>query len=180
MEHNTGYLPFPPTLGDSLPGADSVETFNFDNLSDDSSQPSTSMPILHPSAPTPKSNQHQRWRAKQPATEMPNIPDLQPFYQHLSLWVATCDKLKIKITLEKAEAVVAAYRDPQGQSSNTRRVAGDLGDIPRFSLEAFVDALIAFIVGTDQSFNIVESPELHRIFLMLREELTNADIPHQT
>ncbi len=72
------------------------------------------------------------------------------YTKHLSLWVATCDKLKIKITSEKVEAVVAAYRDPQGQSSNTRRAAGDLGDILRFSLEAFVDALIALIVGTDQ------------------------------
>ncbi|KAK0430763.1 hypothetical protein EV421DRAFT_1743723 [Armillaria borealis] len=162
MEHNAGHLPFPPMLGGSLPGTDSVETFNFDNLSDDSSWPSMPTPTLHSSAPTPKSNRHQRRRARRAVTKMPNIPDLQPFDQvhedrvhcifcsaqqittsfgrsmtstsnwcrhlytkHLSLWVAVCDKLKIKITSEKAETVVAAYRDPQGQSHNAQRVAGE-------------------------------------------------------
>ncbi len=72
------------------------------------------------------------------------------YTKHLSLWVASCNKLKIKITSEKAEAVVTAYRDPQGQSSNARHATGDLGNIPRFSLKAFVDALLVFIVGTDQ------------------------------
>ncbi len=72
------------------------------------------------------------------------------YIRHLSLWVASCDKLKIKITSEKAEAVVAAYQDPQGQSSSAQHVTGDLGDILRFLLKAFIDALIVIIVGTDQ------------------------------
>ena len=31
-----------------------------------------------------------------------------------------------------------------------------------------------------QSLNVVESPELRRIFLMLREELCDSDIPHRS
>lgn len=31
-----------------------------------------------------------------------------------------------------------------------------------------------------QSLNVVESPELRRIFLMLREELHDLDIPHRS
>ncbi|PBK62342.1 hypothetical protein ARMSODRAFT_895744, partial [Armillaria solidipes] len=96
-------------------------------------------------------------------------------------WVAACDKLKIKITADAAEAIVATYRESQGQEhKNTPSAASNVGGVPAFSLEAFVDALVAFIAANDQSFNVIESPELHRIFLMLREELTDADIPHRT
>ena len=31
-----------------------------------------------------------------------------------------------------------------------------------------------------QSINVIESPKLHAIFLMLREELKDSDIPHHT
>ncbi|PBK79134.1 hypothetical protein ARMGADRAFT_951249, partial [Armillaria gallica] len=96
-------------------------------------------------------------------------------------WVAVCDKLKIKITADAAEAVVAAYRESQGQGhKNTPSMASNVEGIPAFSLEAFIDALVAFIAANDQSFNVIESPELRWIFLMLREDLTDANIPCQT
>ncbi len=31
-----------------------------------------------------------------------------------------------------------------------------------------------------QSINVIECPQLRQIFLMLREDLTDADIPHRT
>ncbi|SJL06981.1 uncharacterized protein ARMOST_10323 [Armillaria ostoyae] len=59
-------------------------------------------------------------------------------------------------------------------------MASNVGGVPAFLLEVFFDAFIMFIAANDQSFNIIESPELHQIFLMLREELTDADIRHST
>ena len=37
-----------------------------------------------------------------------------------------------------------------------------------------------FAYGFFQSLNVIESPELRRIFLMLREELRDSDIPHRS
>ncbi len=71
--------------------------------------------------------------------------------KHLSLWVAACDKLKIKITADAAEAVVAAYQESQGQGhKNTPSIASNVEGIPAFSLDAFIDALVAFIAVNDQ------------------------------
>jgi hypothetical protein len=39
------------------------------------------------------------------------------------------------------------------------------------------------VIGADaylQSLNIIDSPKLRALFLMLREELQDADIPHRT
>ncbi|KAK0459020.1 uncharacterized protein EV420DRAFT_1479660 [Desarmillaria tabescens] len=79
LEYNTSHSQSQPMLGRSLVSTDTTETFNFDTLSD-SSGPTTPTPILRPSAPTPKSNR-QRRRAKRLTSEMPDIPDLRPFYQ---------------------------------------------------------------------------------------------------
>jgi hypothetical protein len=69
-----------------------------------------------------------------------------------------------------------------------------------FTQEGFEDAIIDFIVADDQvcidllcdplvpfililihyqSLNVIECPELRSIFLMLREELQDSDIPHR-
>ncbi|SJL00252.1 uncharacterized protein ARMOST_03564 [Armillaria ostoyae] len=193
-----------------------AETFNIEDLSEPST-PTTPTPVLRPVAATPKSNRRRR-RAKRTTAEMPNIPDLRPFYEvredrghcifcsaqkkstsfgrsttstsnwrrhlltkHLGLWVEACDRLKVKITADNAEGPVAAYRESKGQDSRQNSGFPDgIDEVPGFSLEAFIDALVAFIVSNDQSFNVVESPELRRIFLMLREELTDDDIPRRT
>ncbi|KAK0437727.1 uncharacterized protein EV420DRAFT_1487004 [Desarmillaria tabescens] len=101
--------------------------------------------------------------------------------KHLGLWVEACDRLKVKITADKAEGSVTAYWESKGQDSKQNSsLPSGFDKVPGFSLEAFIDALVAFIVSNDQSFNVVESPELCCIFLMLREELTDDDIPCRT
>ncbi|KAF8880086.1 hypothetical protein CPB84DRAFT_1851924 [Gymnopilus junonius] len=49
-----------------------------------------------------------------------------------------------------------------------------------FSKEAFLDALINFVASEDVSINIIGSPKLRALFLMLHENLRDADIPHRT
>ncbi|PBK80388.1 hypothetical protein ARMGADRAFT_892284, partial [Armillaria gallica] len=96
-------------------------------------------------------------------------------------WVEACDRLKVKITADNAEGPVTAYRESKGQGSRQNSALPDgIDEVPGFSSEAFIDVLVAFIVSNDQSFLLVESLELHRIFLMLCKELTNDDIPHRT
>ncbi|PBK88140.1 hypothetical protein ARMGADRAFT_1084779 [Armillaria gallica] len=60
LKHNASHLQPQLMLGSSLTSADDVEIFNFDTLSD-SSGPTTPTPILHPCAPTPKSNRQHHW-----------------------------------------------------------------------------------------------------------------------
>ena len=71
------------------------------------------------------------------------------FGEHIALWVAGCDKLKIPITAKNARQPVAEYRERQGFIGT---------NIPEpvirrpFSHEAFVDAIARFIVADDQVF----------------------------
>ncbi|OBZ71068.1 hypothetical protein A0H81_08990 [Grifola frondosa] len=44
----------------------------------------------------------------------------------------------------------------------------------------FVDAIVEFIIADDQSLNVVESPQLRAIFLLLREDLQDSDIPRRS
>ncbi len=71
--------------------------------------------------------------------------------KHLGLWVEVCDRLKVKITADNAEGPVAAYRESKGQGSRQNSALPDgIDEVPGFSLEAFIDALVAFIVSNDQ------------------------------
>lgn len=76
--------------------------------------------------------------------------------------------------------------------------ASESNERPEYSKEAFIEAIVEFIVGDDQvcshfltyytiwiyellqSLNIIESPRLRKIFLMLRKELKESDIPGRT
>jgi hypothetical protein len=71
------------------------------------------------------------------------------FESHLDLWIAACDNMKIKITAKEALPVIEAYRqEPQKTQLEAAR--------PEFSKEAFLDALVEFIVADDQvSFNSI-------------------------
>lgn len=108
---------------------------------------------------------------------------------HIEQWVTTCDNLKIPITAKSAEEAVRIFRkEPDPTSLETERLT--------YSKEAFVDAIVDFIVGDDQvcnnfiffavylikmqSLNVIESPHLRKIFLLLRKELKESDIPHRT
>lgn len=69
-------------------------------------------------------------------------------------------------------------------------------DIREFSYETFVDAITQFIIADDQvcfllqnfyhllkqlqSLNVIESPHLRRIFMLLRKDLKDSDIPHRS
>jgi len=67
---------------------------------------------------------------------------------HLDKWVAECDKLSIKITAKDAQGVVDSYRQRKGQISKQENA--NLGSRKKYSPEAFVDALVEFIVADDQ------------------------------
>ncbi|KIK02921.1 hypothetical protein K443DRAFT_5808 [Laccaria amethystina LaAM-08-1] len=101
---------------------------------------------------------------------------------HLATWVQGCDQLNISILSSgKMKKVIEDYRR-QEKSQGSPESANEKPDQPQteFSPEAFIDAIMEFVVGNDQSLNVVESPELHRIFVMLREELCDSDIPHRS
>ncbi|KAJ6495971.1 hypothetical protein C8R45DRAFT_926503 [Mycena sanguinolenta] len=102
------------------------------------------------------------------------------YEHHLDVWVAGCDQLKIAIKAKEAKPFADDYRarrehttastsDPKPQEKRTE-----------FSQEAFVDTIVEFIVGDDQSINVIENKQLRAIFLMLRSELRDQDIPHRT
>jgi len=116
---------------------------------------------------------------------------------HPSAWITACDKLGIDITAKGAQNTVRNYRKQHNQASS----AADPENLRKhFTPEAFVDAIVDFIISDDQvkscscvfvvellidtpygqSINVIESPKLRTIFLMLREELKDSDIPHRT
>lgn len=115
---------------------------------------------------------------------------------HLAAWVDSCDKLKIPITAKGAEETASRYRQQRDQMTPSASHPQEAR--PEFSHEAFVNAIIEWIVGDDQvcispthanviscidfitvmqSINVIENPQLRAIFLLLRESLTEADIP---
>ncbi|TRM64927.1 hypothetical protein BD626DRAFT_536134 [Schizophyllum amplum] len=93
---------------------------------------------------------------------------------HTDAWIAACDKFDITIMADSAQPAVRKYRR-QGQAPLQPTV--EEGHRQAFSKEAFVDAICAWIAGDDQSINVIESLLLRNIFLLLREELKDNDIP---
>jgi hypothetical protein len=63
--------------------------------------------------------------------------------RHLREWVSGCDQLGIEITAKSAQVPVHEYRhgNPPASVSNDRKP---------YSKEAFMDAIVAFIVSDDQ------------------------------
>ncbi|KAK7006945.1 HAT family dimerization domain-containing protein, partial [Favolaschia claudopus] len=102
------------------------------------------------------------------------------YEHHLAAWVNGCDQLKITIKSEEALKVVNAYRAKQNSSTDNDPTADSEKPRPAFSKEAFVDAIVEWIVSDDQSINVIENEKLRNIFLMLRAELKDSDIPHRT
>ncbi|KIJ98154.1 hypothetical protein K443DRAFT_133552 [Laccaria amethystina LaAM-08-1] len=92
-----------------------------------------------------------------------------------------CDQFNIPITAEISKRAVASYRASKGKSSSQSTSSKERPeDIREYSYEAFVDAITQFIIADDQSLNVIESPHLRRIFLLLRQDLKDSDIPHRT
>lgn len=71
------------------------------------------------------------------------------YENHIALWVAGCDDLKISITAKSALQPVADYRERQGFIGTTIPEADTRQP---FSHEAFIDAIVRFIVADDQVF----------------------------
>ena len=71
---------------------------------------------------------------------------------HLDDWVKSCDKADIKITANKAKAVVDEYHHHQGE------YVLDLSNPtswPKFSKMAFVDAMVEFITAEDMVSRLI-------------------------
>jgi hypothetical protein len=65
------------------------------------------------------------------------------YKNHIEQWVTACDDLKIPITAKGAEEPVRIFRkEPASTSIESER--------PTYSKEAFVDAIVDFVVGDDQ------------------------------
>ncbi|KAK7458852.1 hypothetical protein VKT23_009862 [Stygiomarasmius scandens] len=93
------------------------------------------------------------------------------YTNHLETWVNSCDALGIEITAEEALPFVKSYH---GSSSSEPQ--SNILHRP-FSKEGFTDAIVQWIVSDDQSLNVIENTHLHAVFLMLRSELKEGDIP---
>ncbi|KAJ7936657.1 hypothetical protein B0H13DRAFT_1469856, partial [Mycena leptocephala] len=102
------------------------------------------------------------------------------YEHHVDAWVEGCDKLKIPIKAKEAASHVDAYRVRKHQKTGATSNSEPGKKRTPFSQEAFVDAIVEFIVGDDQSINIVENEQLRAILLMLRAELKDSDIPHRS
>lgn len=97
--------------------------------------------------------------------------------EHLGPWVEGCDKFKIPIVAKTFQGRIDEYRNQNGGGQEREDPT-----LPTraYSREAFVDAIVEWIVADDQSLNVVESPELRSLFRMLREDLRDSDIPGRT
>lgn len=70
------------------------------------------------------------------------------YEEHSDSWIEGCDRLRIPITAKSAQRAVTEYRNRKGQC--TSHQSPDSKVIRPFSQEAFVDAIVDFIVTDDQ------------------------------
>ena len=65
------------------------------------------------------------------------------FTDHIEKWITSCEKLHISITAAAAVEAIRLFRkEPATTSLESER--------PKYSKEAFIDAVVDFIVGDDQ------------------------------
>ncbi|KAK0477578.1 hypothetical protein IW261DRAFT_1565890 [Armillaria novae-zelandiae] len=79
--------------------------------------------------------------------------------EHLKLWVTACDKLN---TLIKGNGMKAAkkFQKATGMTTPIGVSCSDTSSIPEFSRDAFIDAIVKWIIANDRSINIIECPQL--------------------
>jgi hypothetical protein len=75
------------------------------------------------------------------------------FSRHRNEWVKACDDLKIKITAKDAQKHVESYRREQGTTPVQADNQNQKAEIPKFTQDTFIDALVDFIVADDQVCN---------------------------
>ncbi|KAK7064999.1 hypothetical protein R3P38DRAFT_2757574 [Favolaschia claudopus] len=119
---------------------------------------------------------------KQRHSANPRASAPKPFASSTSTdaWVEGCDRLKIPITAQDALLRVNEYRARKNQATSGGSTSASDKKRTPFTQDAFVDAIVEWIVSDDQSINVVENEQLRNIFLMLRSELNDSDIPHRT
>ena len=71
--------------------------------------------------------------------------------EHVENWVETCDKFKISITAQVAQKAVNAFQQRRGQPQESlNHSEGPVPHVREYSREAFVDAIVEWIVADDQ------------------------------
>ncbi|KAJ8457523.1 hypothetical protein ONZ45_g18279 [Pleurotus djamor] len=93
---------------------------------------------------------------------------------HLDEWVKSCDAAGIKIANVEALSHITELRYRENAATN--------GPRPRekYTPLGFLDVLAKCFATNDLSINLIESPEFRDLFLMLREDFKDNDIPHRT
>ena len=77
---------------------------------------------------------------------------------HINTWISSCDRLKIRITAKSVQNAVCNYRTKQGQADSQPSSTNSITRSP-FSYEAFVNAIMNFIISDDQVwFTFIQSP----------------------
>ena len=66
--------------------------------------------------------------------------------EHIDDWVSSCDAANIKIKARMVQAEINEYRQSRGEATSE----GNWKQRKTFSKEAFVDAIVEFIVADDQ------------------------------
>jgi hypothetical protein len=68
---------------------------------------------------------------------------------HIDTWIYSCDRLKIPITAKGVQDAVCDYRMRQGQANSQPSTTDSITRSP-FSQEAFINAIMNFIIADDQ------------------------------
>ena len=70
--------------------------------------------------------------------------------EHLEEWVDSCGQFNIKISGKEAKVLVANLQQRHGKHVQEPAVPGEWQGRQPYSNEAFIDAIVAWIVGDDQ------------------------------
>jgi hypothetical protein len=89
------------------------------------------------------------------------------FENHIDAWVDACDKMGIKIKAKEAQVPVQEYRQERPSQSESDRKP--------YSKEAFVDAIVEFIVGDDQVWHCSFAFMYLTVFISLSTSSSHQD-----
>ncbi|KAK0214478.1 hypothetical protein IW262DRAFT_1300560 [Armillaria fumosa] len=97
---------------------------------------------------------------------------------HYDEWIMACDKLKIKISAKNAREVVWAYHEKNPGTSVSEDMLPKDSHNQEFSMETFIDTIMTFVVGDDQSLNVIENHHFCDLILLLRHDFIDKGISH--
>ncbi|KIK14878.1 hypothetical protein PISMIDRAFT_16959 [Pisolithus microcarpus 441] len=87
---------------------------------------------------------------------------------------------ELKAFLEKGVDLKSLPPQAIGDLLLDPTASSDRANVPPFSLPIFQKFLVNFIIADDQSLNVIECKEFHRLVLLLRDDLKDSNIPHRT